>query len=227
MKNVIKNWGRHFINKDHVTIRKLLIMAKRSRSCWEQASWIAGVLSAILAVISLLYTWFQQGLDSPVPPISQVAGENSTQIANVFGTVIVNTLDNDEQAAQTKPIAIDYRIFRGVSEAFMSYNKGGIVGVGVAVDDCYSGINNESSMEDVEQCLAMDLTGHYWDNDIAAFMNYPLYDYFSELKVLNRLETAFSNQGAAKSIWENFVFKVWVPQIKEQYAEIAEKNAPR
>ncbi|MBS0445108.1 MAG: hypothetical protein JSR59_04060 [Proteobacteria bacterium] len=61
----------------------------KPRSRLEKLSWIAGIVSAILAAVALLYTFAMPRVDGGVPGVTQTAGPAATQIGHVGGNVTI------------------------------------------------------------------------------------------------------------------------------------------
>ena len=71
----------------------------KKNSKLEKWSWIAGITAAIVAIIALFVPMFV----SDKPGISQKAGDNSPQIANNSGTVIIGSPRQKDDADSDRP----------------------------------------------------------------------------------------------------------------------------
>ena len=198
-------------------------MTDEKRSRLEKASWIAGILGTLVAVLAFAYEMHKPKEDSG-PVATQTAGNNSTQIGNVWGNVVIGQPDSTSQPGTSAHGINDRYIYRGVTASFAAYNTNGMVGIESAVENCYASIDARSTMDQVKQCLASDLTGLYWDRGMDAAMGFPPIEYFAEDKVLNRVSAAFTRIRIDKSLWQRIVFNGWLPQIQSQYQEIAENE---
>lgn len=202
-------------------------MKNLAKTRWDTWVGIATIISCVVAVVTYFSLSTEDSLE-PSVSFSGVTGDNSTQIGSVYGPVTINNSNADvNHGVSEKQQRISYNIYRGVTEAFIVYNKDGLLGMQGIVDECYSVVSKESEMGDVERCFSMDLAAHYWDESVADFANFPRYEYFSEENIFKRLESAFRKQGSSRDYWENFVFKIWIPQIQTQFDETIDKNAPR
>ncbi|TXI25969.1 MAG: hypothetical protein E6Q61_01295 [Nitrosomonas sp.] len=74
-------------------------MAANPRTEW--ASWIAGILSALLALVALALSFWPRNPEAPQPHVAQSASSVGTQIGTVSGNVTV--VNNPPQAAASTP----------------------------------------------------------------------------------------------------------------------------
>lgn len=194
-------------------------MRKKFHINWEKASWIAGVASAIIAFAVLVHEELAPA-SKPAAGISQVAGDGSTQIGNVFGTVVVSPPKPDEKGSHVA----DDITYRGVSDAFVAYHKTGMTGILLEVEDCYREVRKNSEDDDIKECFAIDLAGFYLDQQMAKFAEWRPNQNFTEAKVLERLNAALEKIGWNNKVQHKIVFETWVPQIKKDYEEIASRD---
>lgn len=117
----------------------------------------------------------------------------------------------------------DQVINRGIEEAYEAYRAGGITGMQIAVDKCYSRVTEKSSMDEIKRCFSMDLVSLKLDQSMGSLMGFPAHEYFSGEKVINRAENAFTGSAINKNIWKNSLYNEWTPLILEQSNIVAEK----
>lgn len=118
------------------------------------------------------------------------------------------TAPSPREQAATDPV-----IARAVSDAHDTVSVMGVVGLSIAVDECYGELQDTSSTNVVKYCFAMHLAGAYLDDGMTKYQNWPRKEELEFENVEKRLQEALKLTNAPSWFLET-VHKDWVPGVE-------------